>query len=37
VAASTTRRVIVTVADADLASAPSDSYTGVLTLLVAPQ
>jgi hypothetical protein len=30
-------QVIVTVADADLASAPSDSYTGVLTLLVAPQ
>ena len=30
-------QVVVTVADADLASAPSDSYTGVLTLLVAPQ
>jgi hypothetical protein len=30
-------QVIVTVADADLAAAPSDSYTGVLTLLVAPQ
>ncbi|MGH6900490.1 MAG: hypothetical protein ACREJ5_28735 [Geminicoccaceae bacterium] len=30
-------RVIVTVADADLAAAPSDDYTGVLTLLVAPQ
>lgn len=30
-------RVIVTVASADLASAPADSYTGLLTLLVAPQ
>ena len=29
--------VIVTVDDVDLASAPADSYTGVLTLLVAPQ
>ena len=30
-------QVIVTVDNADLAAAPADNYTGVLTLLVAPQ
>lgn len=30
-------QVIVTVDSADLAAAPADAYTGVLTLLVAPQ